>query len=92
MTSRDALLKLLDAASLLSGTIKPSDPPRTQDVAHVLLRRLNAARDALGEEETLEEMNLRNADAIQEQTALFALEIVEKVQAILDVDDGPSGV
>lgn len=78
---------LLEASSALTGADKKGQPSAL-DLTQVLSARLQSARAILGENIITQEFDL---PVIQRGTALLSLQILEKIQAFLDVDESDSG-
>lgn len=82
----DSLTKLLQAAACLSGTVRASDiKPRMPDVTSILLNRIHAAQTVLGDDDDWSD---DSHIAIEQNTANFALHILERLQILLDVESG----
>lgn len=73
--------QLLKAASILSGATKTATP--TNDIREVLARRLAEARKVLKNESS----SSTSVSNTERETAVFALSILEQVQAVLDYDE-----
>lgn len=72
--------KLLEAASIIAGSSKPSNG--SKDLQKVLLDRLEQARKAAQDEE----IGAGSLNTAEQDTALYSLSILEQVQQILDDD------
>ena len=79
---------LLEAAACLAGSTKLPDHTRAPGVTDVLLKRIHAAHNALGDEDS---WSLTPSLAAEQNTASYALYILERVQTLLDADSGESG-
>ena len=84
--NREQLLKLLKAADTLTGSSGGSE---AKDVAQVLKRRLEAACVILSDDD----FTPLSTDklVLQKETADHALDLLERMQDILDVSQGVGG-
>ncbi|KAF8309698.1 uncharacterized protein EI90DRAFT_3052630 [Cantharellus anzutake] len=84
-TNREELSKLLKAAETLTGPADGQEKAQAKDMADVLGRRLEAACVVLSNDFTVASSDKL---VLQKATADYALCLLERIQGLLDVDQG----